>query len=319
MLILSDLHLQQDSQDIVLGEVLPGIIDIARNAGQDEIAILGDLFHVRYHIQVKLLNGLRDILKSAGAYLWHILPGNHDQVDVAGRNALEHLDDLSNVRVYSEPIWNEHGLWFPYRKPELFPELLASMTFKVMPHDPVIFMHQGIRGAWMNDGFQNKDGVSIDLLKPFAYVISGHYHKHHFLNPRCAYVGSPYQTKSDESGQVKGYCVWDGQNLLHVAREWGHRYHRLTSTDGTLDLQHVKSGDNVRVNARTKQEAEALGKILNELDVTHVVNVEPEKVEARLDVQDGASVKAYARAYVEASKTPLDKTRLLEMFDQVTA
>ncbi len=324
MLLLSDLHLQEDSQDIVLGEVIPGIIEVARESGEEHIAILGDVFHFRYHVPVKLLNGLRDALTAGAEHglRFTILPGNHDQVDVEGRNALECVGDLPHVTVHTYPYWGEDGLWFPYRKQELVEPLLAEMIRQTPLNNgdaPVLFIHHGIKGAWMNDGFQNTDGLPIGLFATFGMVLCGHWHKFQYVGRNCAYVGSPYQTKADESGQAKGYCTWDGGQLTHHPMDWGHRYHRLTSADGTLDLQHVKPGDDVRVNARTKEEAEALGKILNQLGVSHVINIDQEKLEARLDVQDGAPLEAYVRAYVAVAETELNKERLLQVYQQVTA
>lgn len=322
MLLLSDLHLREETADIVLGKVLPGIRAVARERDDRHIGILGDILHFRYHVPVRLLNGLRDELREGDRLKYTIIPGNHDQVDVAGRNALEHLDDLEHVEVFTQPQWRGNALWFPYRKLELVEGLLrevmsqaGSSTGKL-----VLFIHHGIKGAWMNDGMQDRDGLPADLtlLSVFDRVICGHYHMHQHVSPKVSYVGSPYQTRADEAGQPKGYCVWDGTNLTQIQMHWGRRFHKIVPVNGEVDMEGVQPGDEVRIEASTKAEAEGFGKILAELGVTHIVTVKDEALQARLDVKEGSGFEDFAHAYVEAELTELDKGRLLETFKQIT-
>ena len=66
MIIFSDLHLREDSAKVCFEEVLPGVLNAAIERGDNVIACLGDVFHFRYTVSVKLLNGLRDELRR-----WH--------------------------------------------------------------------------------------------------------------------------------------------------------------------------------------------------------------------------------------------------------
>ncbi len=323
MLLISDLHLTEDSADTVLNQVLPGIRAVSRETGDKHVAILGDVFHFRYQVPVKLLNGLRDAL-IAGAFdgvQFTILPGNHDQVDVEGRNALEHLHDLKHVTVYNEPTWDDHGLWFPYRKTELVAHLLHENWAEWNDnHAKVCFIHQGIRGAMMNDNFANTDGLNINLFDSFEMVICGHYHKHQYIGENLAYVGSPYQTKADEAGQPKGYCTWDGKKLTHHPMDWGKRYHHI-GEHGEIDLENIRAGDEVRgtLPVGSTMNLEELAKQFQAMGVSHVISVEQEKLQNRLEVQDGAGLSAFAHAFVDAVDTPLDKERLIKTFRELTS
>lgn len=319
MLILSDLHLREETADTVCDQILPDVRKIAPEDGTQTIAILGDVFHVRYHVSVRLLLRLRDELNRGGeaGLSYIIIPGNHDQIDVHGRNVLEHLDDLPHVSVYTEPTWDEYGLWFPYRKPELVPELLnCALDLGDVADLNVLFIHHGVKGAWMNDNVQNVDGLELEPYS-FGTIVCGHYHRHQKVGKNVWYVGSPYQTRADEAGQPKGYCMWDGNQLTFHEMNWGRKYHKLEAVAGTLDLQGVQPGDEVRVTVKTEVEAEALGKTLSGLEVTHVITVAAKSQEARLAVEDGASLETFAEAYVEASPTELDKKKLLSTFRQI--
>ncbi len=322
MLIISDLHLTDDSAETVLGQVLPGIRQVSRETGDRHVAMLGDIFHVRYQVGVKLLNGLRDELVAGHreAIKYTVIPGNHDQVNVEGRNALEVLGDLDNVTVYNEPTWDEHGLWFPYRKTHLVAPLLHEMMARATRMAPyTLFIHQGIIGALMNDNFSNTDGLPIGMFEAFAMVICGHYHKHQYIGRNLAYVGSPYQTKADEAGQAKGYCTWDGKKLTHHPMDWGKRYHHL-GDNGEIDLEKVRAGDEIRgtLPSGSTMNLEELAKSFEAMGAKHYITVEQAKLQNRLEVQDGAGLSAFAHAFVDAVETPLDKDRLKKMFREMT-
>ena len=109
MLIFSDLHLRDESADLVLGTILPGILKAAHEHQEKVIACLGDVLHFRYRVPAPLLNGLRDwCLKCVEEGMELIfLPGNHDQYDLEGRNALEPLGSIPGVTVHTHPTLAE--------------------------------------------------------------------------------------------------------------------------------------------------------------------------------------------------------------------
>lgn len=324
MLLISDLHLREDSADVVLNEVLPAVAGEAERLGDKHVGILGDVFHIRYRVSVRLLNALRDELMNwmQRGLTVTIIPGNHDQINVAGRNALEVLGDVIGVDVYTEPTWDSHGLWFPYRKPELVEaQLKDALSRKPSPEHPnVLFTHLGIYGAWMNDGWQDKVGLPPGLFEVFDFVICGHYHKHQYVGRKLVYVGSPYQTRADEAGQVKGYGIWNGSRMTHVPMEWGKRHLNLTikSEPGvplTIDgIEALTHRDIVRLTVTSEEAAKSLGEQLTARGVQHIITVKPEVAEARITPAN-ESLEGYARAYLEAmAPADLDRKKLGEMF-----
>ncbi len=322
MIIFSDLHLKESSADVVFGQVLPGIRAACDQHKDYHIAFLGDWWHIRYTVDVRLVNQVVEVLRgwSREGVMVDILVGNHDQVDVVGANALDVFNDLGNVTVHTEPGWTTSGLWVPYRKDiERVKEALR------IPNPggcfETIFMHQGVAGAIINNGLSDIDGIDPIVLP--GMVFCGHYHAHQRLglNGQIVYVGSPYQTRADEAGQDKGYIRWeDGQVWRRYVTDWGPKHHLVNLEAGqALDLSQVKPGDDVRVKAGQGVDIQALGQQLQAAGVQHAVTPDMQPIETRLQVEDGATLRAYAEAYVALQRGDLEQAKLMGLFDQITS
>lgn len=318
MIIFSDLHLREETAATVFDQVLPGIFQASEERGDDDIACLGDLYHIRYRVPVRLQNRLAEVLRdwTTRGKMVYLLPGNHDQVNTEGRHALEVFADIPGVCVFTEPTWTLHGLWIPYRKD---PEAIAAALRKRKKRgaQKVLFMHHGIRGAMMAIGHQDNEGLDPGKLKDYRTVLCGHYHLQQTIDGFIHYIGSPYQTRASEAGQDKGYAVWDGKSLERVQTRWGKRYHLVRGASGPVDLSDVQPGDDVRVTAAPGADAEAISQALEAAGVTHVVTPEVAAQEARLQVRAGSPLRDYAQAYVDTIEHGLDNTRLLRTFNDL--
>jgi UDP-2,3-diacylglucosamine pyrophosphatase LpxH len=320
MLVFSDLHLKDDTAELVLGTILPEILKEARVRGEKRIACLGDVLHFRYRVPAPLLNGLRDWCLDVVADGTELifLPGNHDQYDITGRNALEPLASIPSVQVHTHAHYDNarNELWLPYRRSmDSTLETFAHFRFK---EPPVCYAHAEFQGAFRNDGIRAKDGLSLDRFRIFRWVLSGHYHQHHTVR-NVTYVGSPYQTRVDESNQAKGFVLWDGADLKFVERHWGKRYHRIELAKGeSLDLSQVAAGDDVRVKTAVGVDPQAVGRQLEDAGIgRHTVTPEVVAVEQRLQVSDGMGLKAYAEAYADLFGEKLNRDRLMEVYREV--
>ena len=329
MIVIADLHLKEESFDVVLHEVLPGIFQACLERSEHEVAILGDVLHFRYKVDARIQNALKDEVERWGGAGIHIriLPGNHDQYDISGRNALELFDAIPNVKVYSKPTWDKDGLWIPYCKD---PKAIASALRTLAPGIPetanTLFLHHGVRGAWMNDNVQDSEGVELESLDPLRWkaILCGHYHKHQKIGQNFWYVGSPWQTTANEAGQVKGFVEYSNQALAFVPKTWGPRFHRFELAPGqALDLSQVNPRDEVRVKtmgAGAEAAAAIIGKQLVTIGLArHVVTPEVEPMQARLSVPMGATLANYATAYVQQIGTDLNHGRLMQMYGELTA
>jgi DNA repair exonuclease SbcCD nuclease subunit len=292
-----------------------------------ELVCLGDFWHVRYRIPVALQNRVHDWLWRLGALgiTFRLLPGNHDQIDTQGENALQVFDGLRGVTVYTNPSWDKDGFWIPYRQDPQAIE--AALDGKRVPEYPkVLFMHHGVRGALMNNGKQDTEGLPIGLFSEFERIFCGHYHKRQYYGKSLCYVGSPYQTKADETGQDKGFTVWKRENnvLEHVTKRWGKRYHNLMVSEyqkGSIALPDGVdlSRDEVRVVTKVGVDAEKVGKALAKMGLaSHVVTPEAEPMDTRLDVGVNATLLQFAKAYVVQKAEEGESDKLWRVFQEIT-
>lgn len=325
MILFSDVHLRAESAEVVLGEVLPGIRAACVAAGEKQAACLGDFLHFRYRVDARILNGVLDefrLWQAQGINL-HLLPGNHDQYEINGRNALEVFGELPLVTVYTEPTWTQWGYWLPYRKErQALAQALDTTAPTGMPR--ILFAHVPVMGAYMNDNMHDTEGVPRDWLKGWTQVFLGHYHRRQNLSERICYVGSPYQTRADESNQVKGYARWryNNQPVEWFNADWGPKYHRLRVEAGQqVDLRGVQPRDEVRVRVTgpgAERAAEHVYKTMAGVGLRGTVTPELEHAAARLSVADGEGLAAYVRAYVDAQPEGLPVGRVLEVFREIT-
>jgi len=330
MIIFSDVHLKDATEDVVFREVLPGLREacsnsVPGNSGMREAVCLGDFFHIRYKIDARIQNLVADeFRKWASLGIWlRILPGNHDQYDVDGRNVLELFSEIDGVDVYSESVIDPDGVWVPFRKdPNSILGAVAALPNTVNAKGKrVLWLHHGVRGAWTNEHVQNQDGVDPKKLEEFDHIFCGHYHGRQTVG-RVQFVGSTYQTRADESGQEKGYFVFDGAKAHPITTNWGPKYHRI-ELDGSepVDFSGIGVNDDVRVTTKGA-DATALatkaGGLLHSMGVRkHIVTPEVVLSEARLEVDDNSVLRDYAAAYVAKFGGELNHGMLLDLFGRL--
>lgn len=322
MIVAADIHLREETEKTVFNEVLPGLQMATLQDPDRTLAILGDFYHIRYRVSVALQNRVLDFLerltaKNAATVI--LLPGNHDQINPEGENALEVFRQVPNVRVYTDMMDDEWGRWIPYRKE---PMVLATAL-----HQPatgiagrVLWMHHGIKGAWMNDNRQDEEGLPLGMFQNWLRVLCGHYHKRQTTG-NVSYIGSPYQTRADEAGQDKGYAIWNSENLelQWVTMKWGKRYHYVDiEKDGGIVLEDADKFDEIRVTVPAGMDSQAIGKQFAERGYMNVVVTEAVQAsQARLDVQAGAGVREYASAYAQQFSGNLQSDRLMQVYDEI--
>lgn len=317
MIVTADLHLKGETEGVLFDEVLPGIIDLAHNDDRT-VAILGDIYHIRYRVSVALQNRLLDFFKVRDDVRFILLPGNHDQINVAGEHALEVFRELDNVEVITQPRWDGRGLWIPYRKdPADIYSALSTLRPSEFPR--IAWMHHGVRGAMMNNHFHDKEGIELSSFGAFEHVYCGHYHKPQTVG-NVTYIGSPYQTRADEAGQQKYVGMWDAQAMHMQPVNWGRKFQQLTFGPGEIpDVSQIDKDDELRVQVDGKS-PEEVGKLLGELGFTNVTVTPIQKAaEARLQVDPGKGVHAYAQGYVEQFAGDLDADKLMGLWGEITS
>lgn len=315
-LIASDIHLKPESSETV-GKVLSAITDLITERSVDDVVLLGDVYHVRYRVPIRLQNQLWDWLTDVtemGVRV-HILPGNHDQDDVSGRNALEVFQG-PDVDVYTEPTRNGHGLWLPYRKD--VDELVALALEGPEDFPAVAWLHHGIVGAMMNDHVVagELDGINPDVFAAFDVVFAGHWHRHQEVGP-VVYVGSPWQTRADEAGQAKGVVLFDEDGWEFVEIPGTPRHHRVRVLAGG-SAPHVATGDTVHVVLDDPDDSARVASEIREAGaIPHVAPPELTFNEARLGLRSSDSPLEAARAYARENAGDLDVDGLLSTLESL--
>jgi DNA repair exonuclease SbcCD nuclease subunit len=332
MLLISDLHLREETEEIVLGNVLPGMRQACAQLQDKQVVCLGDVFHMRYRVSARLLNGLRDELRQwvAQGIKLDILPGNHDQYQVDGRHVLEYLGDVSpTIKIHSVPEVDGLGFWMPYRsagaREQL--QLLAKANRGARAAELPLFVHLPLRGAVLTTTQVDTDGVEPDFLTSWPVVFAGHYHMHQRLPGLNAwYIGSPYQVSAAEAGQPKGFAQWvqsgaTPPQLFFHERRWAPRYHVMHVGKGeSMDFSQVSPGDDVRVQVAPGVNIDSVSQALRTVGVRHTVTPDVEPTEARLAVGPVATIAEYAEAYanLKAAEDELDPKYLMQVFAELT-
>lgn len=322
MIVFADLHLQDSSESVVFNEVLPFVLDLARQDPDRKIAFLGDWWHKRHQISVRLQNLTADFLSQLNSEkIWMIiLPGNHDQINSAGENALEVFSRYPMVQVFTEPCWDSNGLWVPYRKNrEDIQKALGTMN--VLNAPPVLWTHHGIQSAWMNNSRRDTEGLPLGMFRGW-HVFCGHYHMPQQIENIC-YIGSPYQTNVSEAGQQKriGVFNWATANKIDfIPVNFGKKYHTAELVDiNDVKKLDIKSGDEIRLVVDDSVDVNVLHNYLSESGVDHVITQKSTATEQRLAVSLNASLQDYVDAYVSQFSGSLSNGALLEVYQEIVS
>jgi DNA repair exonuclease SbcCD nuclease subunit len=290
MIVFADLHLREQSEQTCF-RVLEAV---ERMALEDDkrIVFCGDWWHLRYQVNVRLLNRVAELMRrwaDLGLEL-DLVPGNHDQVDVAGRNALEVFEG-DNCAVHTDPGISADGQFgfVPYRKDlvEQF-DALVAVAGEVDPGG-IIFAHLPVRGSAMNNGHKCEDGIQISSHGGITqWLVLGHYHKRQ-SGQGWSYVGSPYQTSFGEAGNVCGVFRIDP---VLMRSEWtpldvGAPTHHVLKWDPAKDEKPPprpqQPNAKVRLDIEASHEMIVGGKFKNVLKSAGLADVEIQVIPTRVD------------------------------------
>lgn len=276
------------------------LLEEAKRLRVDGIVVVGDLYDIRYAVPVDVQNAFAEWVRcvTAAGLKLYLLPGNHDQIDIQGANALEVFNHYPSVRVISDPRVVEGCAWLPYRKDPREMEKWAQ-TFKT----PVAFMHHGVAGAMMNDHIVagTSHGVMPGPFAHFLKVICGHWHRPQTLG-NYVYCGSPYQTSLEEAGQDKFFVHVDTDSGASefIRVNVGPRYvHKYIGVDGVI-ADDVRTGDIVVVSLEDGADRDVIERRL--LERGAVVRMPPKIVSThqRSKLSATATPKEHALSYIEA-------------------
>jgi DNA repair exonuclease SbcCD nuclease subunit len=328
MIIFSDLHLEPKSRDTALA-VLERIPEECNRHGDHHVVMLGDFWMVRHTLSARLLLEAHDRLRAwrPAVKRCDVVPGNHDQVENSGRNALEVFDNLEGFNVHTEATRNEHGFFLPWRSPVEQRVILDAWARDGGDSPPVLFAHAAVDGAWMNNLHKLEAGHGIvvdDIVNAgFKHAFLGHYHRHQLLRKGMMYVGSPYEVSYAEAGQPKGFVRWDGKRAEFHELDIGPKHHKVVidadHPEKTIALPHPDEAGRIKLWVEVRGQSagvmrDAVERTLAQagIDAERIdIDLQPTTDAARLQLTANDTIESLAMQYLDAQDMPDDYKALL--------
>jgi DNA repair exonuclease SbcCD nuclease subunit len=198
------LHPVTGQEYLTLGlSALEQVFHFAKEKKEDYIVHLGDVFHLKDRIPVRVWNEFMKVLgkwDSEGLHSFWLM-GNHDvDKDIAIKSF-----SISNRAhpIYSPAVHtlnNFRCLFLPYN---INPEVITQYE-----DIEIVFMHDYFRGvSYFREGITAREGFPLSRLKNIPRTFSGHAHMfQEIVRGRVWHIGSPYQTSFNEVGQKKYFA-----------------------------------------------------------------------------------------------------------------
>jgi len=175
----------------------------------DRIVLLGDLLNDHGVIRVEIQNfWLRWLKKFADTVPTIVIRGNHDQNShqINAQSSLLVYGALSpNLSIVEGvSVIDGEGFVAYVHSEEQFKEGLSKIPNAVK----TLWIHQTVDGSKYEGGFYAPDGFSLDPLKRFDSVISGHIHTHQDI-ANVWYPGTPKWDSKSDANEEKGLWILD--------------------------------------------------------------------------------------------------------------
>lgn len=249
-ILFSDLHMAASTREAALAS-LRSVRELCTEHKARPI-FLGDFWNVSNVIDTETLNAVIDELRNWSGLRSIWIPGNHDQVDLAGMtHGLEVVQSvIGDALLATEPMTCAGtGLrLIPYRRQRP----LVMQAFADKGDAVAVLCHIDVLGAKWNDKIQALHGIPVNELPADVQIFTGHYHCPHAVDgaPHVVYIGSPYQTGFAEAGQQKRVVlVEDGdtaegwRNFKSLPLDIGPRHYNIDLN--TSEEPDLRPGDRV--------------------------------------------------------------------------
>ena len=201
----SDLHLSEATAPYVFAALDELREDARRHGGWTVLA--GDIFDQATSVHVPTWQRLRRLLASWPGERIYVIAGNHDQYDGLYGTVLGGLES-GKCRVVTVPLATPIGKMIPYCDPCAYRDYVEMCVLPLEYRKiPLLWTHQGFRGAYRNRMLRDRDGVKPEDVDSSVITITGHYHMPQATG-RVIYCGSPFEQTFAEEGQRKGWLRW---------------------------------------------------------------------------------------------------------------
>ena len=340
IIITADIHNGVPNKDDDCIWSMRVIRNYAHENNIDTVLVLGDLFHDRVNLNIKVLHGVYSFFEETDDKFeqqWVCFPGNHDMFlknswDINPLRPLNRLitviEDISSITLGGVKFWI-----LPFIHYETaYMSVLKKLEDQCEEGD-ILLTHVGVNGASLNACFLLKYWDIVTFSKsPFHRVYAGHFHCHQQVGEKVWYPGSPIPFKFDEGLVEHGFFVFDTETRDHEfiptfgsASEDEQKSRPpdfVTINDDDMDNLDFSSGNKVRValdREHTENELSEIRKKLMENGAISVSFTKPsEKDEEVLESTSGVSVDDSFDMWVEHDEPKnMNKNLLFKLNDQV--
>lgn len=212
-----------------------------------EVIDLGDTFDRRKYINYNTLSEVKDfyfdVLQHRNINL-HIIVGNHSTYyknsnDINSPDLL--LREYSNITNYGEPkqvVFDGCGiLMMPWINSENIENCFKTIKES---NAHIMFGHFELSDQTLRRNFQFHNGITLEELKKFEHVFSGHYHQK-ITKGNFKYLGVPYQLTWEDADAEKGFHIFDTETRDITFIKNPHKiYNRIVWNDkGDYDVKKI--------------------------------------------------------------------------------
>lgn len=246
--IPSNLHVRRKREYECVFDNLYNFLN-RRCARKSVIVIAGDLLHVKMAIETDTIVMARSFLTRLSKYAPTLVAiGNHDFTE----NNLFRIDSISAIchgipNVYgliTSGLYNIGNIYFVFSS--LVDKILIKRSDVRLPATASVYAvyHGTVNGSInCNNSLNNHTNyVNVNDFIGYTGVLLGHIHKHQYLSPSVAYVGSLVQQNYGESVSDHGVIVWNVSTSTSQFYDIDNPYAFVTVdiTDGVLIDESVR-------------------------------------------------------------------------------
>jgi hypothetical protein len=321
MILTTDLHLDDNPDNLYRWLVFDTIDEILRETNETELFILGDLCDRKDRHSGELVNQLVRTFAALKAESIIILMGNHD-APLRGTPFWSFLNELPHVRFITKPVVRGSLVLLPSSTNPS--KDWADIDFT---HYQAAFMHQTVKGAQHSVMLEESPGM-VEFPKGLK-VYSGDVHVQQTVRG-IVYVGAPHPVKFGDDYSSRILILNDRYVIKEEVKLYPPRKHVLTVNSlAQLKSMKVNEGDQaqIRINIpSSKMEqwpveqqaiaAWAADKGLRIASIEATVEMDAEEQRQQAPAL-GADPKAVLHAYAKAEG--LDKRRIevgLELLEE---
>jgi DNA repair exonuclease SbcCD nuclease subunit len=325
-LITADFHVENNKNIENIVETSDWIISVCKKENIDEVLILGDFLNSRDKIDGLAINIAVDILdkfleSSINATL---LLGNHEKYSKtldfkinSIRVFKKHAHVIDKFKVIKHEGYNFVFIPFIIEIP-IFEDIVNKVKAKLDPSKTILFLHQPIQGAVVNDvnDFVDNCSTSPALFSDFKLVFSGHYHKYQNIG-NATYVGSPVQLSHGEESTPKGVTILDLADLSSRFVLNPNYMKYITVCDLDADVK----GKFVRFLSKEYKDVIEIHKIKEQLIERGARDVKFEilynnhgEIQNKLE---GINLTELVKKYIEVNKRDLNSDKLFDVGNKI--